>query len=356
MRGLGSVTKRLELGMVRGWIMAKKFDDRSTASDKVLRLFRILLSSDQRWFLYDLTKKLNCSTQTVTRLAEVIEREIGANLETGKDGRFRWYRLTPKAQPGHLPLEVRELRYLAICRDLAEPYLPAQLFMAFDRDLRRLALFLCDESNFPQPNKPFAFFSKGYIDYTLFFDEIDRIAQAIDEKMVLQLDYKALGADEVKHYLFAPHRIAGVNGALYVLGAVVNPDLSFSFRSSFAIHRINKVTLSGERFAVALTELDDRFYGLPWHEPRTFVIHFKAGKSTDYVRERMWTKNQRLRDLANGDLELELTTTAEAELLAWVRSFGSEAQLIAKVPEPLMLLKQDEVTTADVITPTQGED
>ena len=174
--------------------------------------------------------------------------------------------------------------------------------------------------------------------------------------MVLQLDYKALGADEVKHYLFAPHRIAGVNGALYVLGAVVNPDLSFSFRSSFAIHRINKVTLSGERFAVALTELDDRFYGLPWHEPRTFVIHFKAGKSADYVRERMWTKNQRLRDLANGDLELELTTTAEAELLAWVRSFGSEAQLIAKVPEPLMLLKQDEVTTADVITPTQGED
>ena len=336
--------------------MAKKFDDRSTASDKVLRLFRILLSSDQRWFLFDLTKRLNCSTQTVTRLAEVIERELGSNLETGKDGRFRRYRLVPKARPGRLQLNVRELRYLEICRDLAEPYLPAQLLMATERDVRRLALFLCDESNFPQPNKPFAFFSRGYIDYTLFFSEIDLIAQAIDERMVLQLEYKALGADEVKHYLFAPYRIAGVNGALYVLGAVVNPDLSFSFRSSFAIHRINKVTPSGQHFTFALTEVDDRFYGLPWHEPRTFVIHFKAGKSADYVRERIWTKNQRLRDLANGDLELELTTTAESELLAWVRSFGSEAQLIAKVQEPLMLLKQDEVTTADVITPTQGED
>ena len=333
--------------------MAKKFDDRSTASDKLLRLFRILLSSDQRWFLYDLTKKLNCSTQTVTRLAEVIEREIGANLETGKDGRFRWYRLTPKAQPGHLPLEVRELRYLAICRDLAEPYLPAQLFMALDRDLRRLALFLCDESNFPQPGKPFAFFSKGFIDYTLFFSEIDLIAQAIDERMVLQLEYKALGADEVKHYLFAPYRIAGVNGALYVLGAVVNPDLSFSFRSSFAIHRINKVTPSGEHFTFELTEVDDRFYGLPWHEPRTFVIRFKAGHSADYVRERIWAKNQRLRDLANGDLELELTTTAETELLAWIRSFGAEAQLISKEQETLTLLKQDEVPDACTTTPYQ---
>lgn len=336
--------------------MAKKFDDSSTASDKVLRLFRILLSSDQRWFLFDLTKRLNCSTQTVTRLAEVIERELGSNLETGKDGRFRWYRLVPKARPGRLQLNVRELRYLEICRDLAEPYLPAQLLMATERDVRRLALFLCDESNFPQPNKPFAFFSRGYIDYSLFFAEIDLIAQAIDEKQVLQLDYKELGSNTVKHHLFAPQRIAGINGALYVLGATVNPDLSFHVRSSYAIHRINKVTPSGQHFTFALTEVDDRFYGLPWHEPHTFVIHFKAGKSADYVRERIWTKNQRLRDLANGDLELELTTTAESELLAWVRSFGSEAQLIAKVQEPLMLLKQDEVTTADVITPTQGED
>ena len=325
--------------------MAKKFDDRSTASDKVLRLFRILLSSDQRWFLYDLTKKLNCSTQTVTRLAEVIERELGANLETGKDGRFRWYRLMPKARPGRLQLNVRELRYLEICLDLAEPYLPTQLLMATERDLRRLSLFLCDESNFPQPNKPFAFFSKGYIDYTLFFDEIDLMAQAIDEKMVLQLDYKDLGSNTVKRHLFAPHRIAGIHGALYVLGAVVNPDLSFRFRSSYAIHRINKVALSGEHFTFALTDVDDRFYGLPWHEPRTFVIRFKAGHTADYVRERIWTKNQRLRDLANGDLELELTTTAEPELLAWIRSFGADAQLISKEQETLTLLKQDEVPT-----------
>ena len=36
-----------------------------------------------------------------------------------------------------------------------------------------------------------------------------------------------------------------------------------------------------------------------------------------------------MRNMANGDLELELTTTAEPELLAWVRSFGTEAELIS---------------------------
>ena len=333
--------------------MAKKFDDKSTASDKVLRLFRILLSSDQRWFLFDLTKRMNCSTQTVTRLAEVIERELGANLETGKEGKFRWYRLVPKTRPGRLQLNIRELRYLEICRDLAEPYLPAQLLIATERDVRRLSLFLCDESNFPQPNKPFAFFSKGYIDYTLFLDEIDLIAQAIDEKMVLQLDYKELGASTVKRNLFAPHRIAGMNGTLYVMGAKVNTDLSFNANGLYAIHRISQVTPSGDHFAFALT--DDEHFGLPGHEPRTFVIRFKAGHSADYVRERIWTKNQRLRDLANGDLELELTTTAEPELLAWMRSFGAEAQLLAKEQENLSLLKQDEVPATSIASSLQGD-
>ena len=308
--------------------MVKKDAD-STAADKVLRLFRILLSSDQRWFLFHLAEKLNCSSQTVLRLAAVIEREMGESLQTGKEGKFRWFRLIPKAHAGRLQLNVRELRYLEICRDLAEPYLPTQMLQSTDRDLRKLALFLCDESNFPRHERPFAFFSKGYIDYTPHFDNIELITQAINERMVLKLDYKASGDHEVKRHLFAPHRIAGMNGALYVLGAAVNPDLSFRFKSFYAIHRIKKVSLSGDHFKFTITDAEDDLFGLPWHEPRTFIIHFKAGKSADYVRERTWSKSQRMRNMANGDLELELTTTAEPELLAWVRSFGTEAELIS---------------------------
>lgn len=85
---------------------------------------------------------------------------------------------------------------------------------------------------------------------------------------------------------------------------------------------------------------------MPWHEPRTFVIHFKAGKSADYVRERIWTKNQQMHDLPNGDLELELTTTAEPELLAWVRSFGTEAQLVTHSQKPALGLIQNQVVVS----------
>ena len=130
-------------------------------------------------------------------------------------------------------------------------------------------------------------------------------------------------------HLFAPSVIAGMNGALYVLGVEVNSkDKSAGDICFFAIHRITKVTSTGKQYRFAMPQIEFDQYGLPWHEPRTYVIHFKAGKTAEWVQERVWSKNQVMRTLDNGDLELQLTTTAEPELLSWVRSFGSEAELV----------------------------
>lgn len=120
-----------------------------------------------------------------------------------------------------------------------------------------------------------------------------------------------------------------MNGALYVLGVEVNSkDKSAGDICFFAIHRITKVTSTGKQYRFAMPQIEFDQYGLPWHEPRTYVIHFKAGKTAEWVQERVWSKNQVMRTLDNGDLELQLTTTAEPELLSWVRSFGSEAELV----------------------------
>ena len=307
--------------------MIKKDADSSSA-DKVLKLFRILLSSDKRFYLYELAEKLVCSSQTVIRLINVIEREVGENLQVGKEGKYRWYRLIPKVRPGRLQLSDCHLRYLEICRDLSEPYLPTQVQHTVDKDLFNLSLLLSDDAAFPRNKHKFGFFSKGYIDYTPFFDTIEELLNAAQEKRVLKLIYKASGAGDPKEHLFVPHRLAGMSGALYVLGADVNPDLSLRFTSLYAVQRIRKLSLTGQQVQFEIKDTDFASFGLPWHEPRTFRILFKAGKSADYVRERIWARHQQMIEHQDGQLELIITTNAEPELLAWVRSFGDEAQLL----------------------------
>ena len=79
-----------------------KFDEDSTFGSKLLKLFRILLADQRKHYLKDLKESLNCSSQTVLRLMSEIERELGSNLEMGKNGRLRWYRLAPQNKTGRL--------------------------------------------------------------------------------------------------------------------------------------------------------------------------------------------------------------------------------------------------------------
>lgn len=120
-----------------------------------------------------------------------------------------------------------------------------------------------------------------------------------------------------------------MNGALYAIGAGVTEDfISVKYFTNFAIHRIQNVILTERRFDVVMPEFAPMAFGLPWHEPRTFRIGFKPGKVADYARERTWADQQRLEDLSDGGLVLEITTRSKPELMAWVRSFGDDANFL----------------------------
>ena len=129
-----------------------------------------------------------------------------------------------------------------------------------------------------------------------------------------------------------------MNGAIYALGSDLEDDeLTVRRIVSLAVHRIQDVVLTDQVSTAAVPEPSPGMFGLPWHEPRRFRIRFAAGRVADYVRERIWADEQRLEDLPDGGVLLEITTCSEPELHAWVRSFGDSAELL------------------DAETPAQGE-
>ncbi len=310
--------------------MGQKMDKDSTATDKVLRLFRLLLSSDKQWYLPELADHLNCSPQTVLRLSESIEREMGESLQTGKDGKYRWYRLVPKSRPGRLALPKEELRLLEICQDLTEPFLLKSSLDVAEQDLQKLALLLSDEGAASQLHKKFVFCDKGYIDYQPYTATMEQLSRAISDKVVLDLEFTSLQQKKTIHYLWAPQVISAMNGALYVFGCELKPDLSVKERRFVAIHRITNLVWRDEHFSLPSTELDYKKLVLPWDKLRTYVIRFKPGKVAEYVRERTWASCEHKRDLDDGGLELEITTNNSADLHNWVQRFAPDATLVSE--------------------------
>ena len=312
--------------------MPRKIDPDSTPGVKLLRMFQKLMLDGRRHFQTDLAEWLQCSPQTIIRLAAEIESVIGINLESGLSQRRRWYQIRTVSS-NRLGLNFEEVRYLSICRDMATAILPKQVKSRVDDTIFSLSLLLSDQDYARREDcqgRQVSFFSKGRIDYSPHFETIEKLQEATQHKKICMVLYRASGRAEAQEYRFAPGQIVSQNNAFYVLGAKVTDDYAGIQRlTNLAIHRIAQVTLTDRKFTFDLPEAQSGTFGLPHHEPRTFRVKFKAGPVTDYVRERTWSSHQTITDLPNGALILELQSCSEPELMSWVRSFGDKASCIA---------------------------
>jgi len=312
--------------------MPPKKDPDATPGIKLLRMFRKLMLDGRYHFQIELAEELQCSSQTIIRLAAEIESVIGINLESGVKDRRRWYQIRTISR-SRLGLDFEELRYLSICRDLAAVSLPEPVLKRIDASIFNLSVLMADRdfaNRQEVQHQQFAFFSKGRIDYTPFQESIEKLVDAKESQRVCLVRYKALGKQNEKEHRFVPSQIVSMNNTLYVLGA----SLTDNFKEvrhyiNLAIHRVTDVTLTEKVFAASIPQASPASFGLPWHEPKTFRIQFMKGKAADYVRERIWADEQSIKEQKSGGLILELTTTSEPELMAWVRSFGEDAECIA---------------------------
>lgn len=307
--------------------MPPKLDQDTSPSVKMLRVFRKLLLNGQRHYQTDLASEFQCSPQTIIRIMNDIESVIGINFESGLDNRRKWYRIKSKTPLG-INMQYEELRYLSVCRDLAGATLPRQILSRVDDTIFNLSLHLSELGRTGPKTPQLHFYSKGRIDYTPFFGIIDTLIKAIEEKRVCLLLYKAAGKSCEREHLFAPHCLVSMNQAIYLLGAILE-DGEVKHFTNLAVHRIRECEMLDERFAIDFPDSTRNFFGLPWHEPKKYRIHFNAGKAANYISERIWSDAQKMIPQEDGSLILEIITRSGEELLSWIRSFGDEARLLS---------------------------
>ncbi|MDG5497908.1 WYL domain-containing protein [Niveispirillum sp. BGYR6] len=299
--------------------------------DKLLVLYQRLTLGHRKHFQGDLARDLGCSPQTVARLIGVVERHLGKDveIESGLEGRRRYYRLRSLTQAKTFGFSFEELDYLALCREIGASFLPAAIAERIDQSLMSLALQLAEGQQRHSPRGGIYFRPKGCIDYGPHLPTISTLRQAIENRQVCAVHYRAQGRGDVRLHRYAPGRILATNGTLYVQGyRLADGSLLADRTTTFSLHRIVTVDLTGEYFRFNAADATARAFGLDWHDPRRFQVRV-AAPVADYVRDRMWSEDQVIRDQDDGGIILTVTTTSEKELHAWVSSFGGLAQVVS---------------------------
>lgn len=145
------------------------------------------------------------------------------------------------------------------------------------------------------------------------------------------LTYFSKSSGRTKSYLVHPYRLAYAQGGLYLLAQV--PE--YGEVRTFAVERIEEISLLEERFAPVEDLPDDAFqHSLGVHSgpPEKVTIEFEPAVA-DYVRAREWHQSQTWSDGGNGRQLLDLNVCVDQALRSWILSFGPFARVVA--PESL---------------------
>lgn len=307
---------------------------------RLIQLHIFLATSQKAHSLHRLSTVFKCSRQTILRSLEQLESANLLHVESWREGRQKLVR--GKAVKGDQDFDINPngLRHLLLCRDLVQHLMPSSLREEL-KSADRAASSLFGDA--PTKSSHGESFGKGLIDYGPFRGHIDTIQQAMQSGTLCKLHYAARHSATPKAYVAAPLSILAYREALYFRCAVCSARGTHieDVPRTFAIQRIRRIELL-DRPAPALPDFPKlENFGFPIHEPMKVRVTFTP-EAADYVRERRWSADQRIRNRKGGGILLTFTSTSRREILSWVLSFGDDAELI----EPKGLREELKLTTS----------
>ena len=168
---------------------------------------------------------------------------------------------------------------------------------------------------------------RGVKDYGALGPTLLRLLEAIVNSRRCKLEYTSPGRARPRRFPYDPYRLLAVQGGLYCVGKVP----AYENFVTLAVDRIRSLELGEESFTVDPAFDPKRYeteaFGVAWEKPMTVVVRFSADQAP-YVRERQWHPTQRLRELADGRVELTLRAGGAFEIIRWVLGWGDAAEVV----------------------------
>ena len=298
---------------------------------RLVQLYILLMSTGHPFSLTRLSNMLSCSRQTILRMIEQINLIPQVECNTWLDKNERFFQIVVQSPEASLVFNADTLRHLTLCRDIVAHLLPEafkkELHNTLDAATDELSGRIAKSSSFAEP------WVKGHIDYTPYQVVIEDIQNAMTGRRLCRVLYQSRSSGERMKYLVAPLLIIAYREALYLHCRLYNtPTQPTDKFRTLAIHRIKTLRMEAATYADMPDKKHIPDFGFPFHEPIQIKVAFWGGAAS-YVEERNWSPGQRITKRKDGALVLTFMATSRIEVIAWVLSFGPDAEILE--PEDL---------------------
>lgn len=313
--------------------MPAKFDLYKSYGEKLIGLFVRLLFSGERHSLTELSKRLDCSKQTVLRLIDNIRKSYGVNIEETKEGNRSFYRIRkPAASLGKIPITEAELQSLLMCKSFTQHLVGKKLYEEATQAILKSKAALADGQHIGECH--FTAFRPGTIDYTPQHQIFHTLIEAMEKQKICKITYQALHSHAAKTYYIKPIKLFSHHDAIYLHAQKAKepgkPYRAPKYDPLLAVHRIKDIDMTGITFDPGKFDFEKSFnqqFGVIKDDIIDVEVLF-TGWAAAYVSERIWSPDQKIIKKGKNKIILKFTASSETEMISWLLSFGEEATLI----------------------------
>lgn len=184
---------------------------------------------------------------------------------------------------------------------------------------------------------------QGRRDYSAAAAILSGLRRALLYQNRIELLYRAPSKKRAERYSVDPYTLVFYKGGLYLLGFAHKRKAV----RTFAVERIASLETGRERFDLPHDyRPEERFrgaFGIVDEEPFHVRVKF-APQIAHAISGRSWHPSQKLRKTGDGGAELSFSAGGRLEILSWLLSYGSMAELL----EPQELRQELARTTAEM--------
>lgn len=308
---------------------------------KLLRALE-LFSKPEGTTIEEISEHLDIDRRSVYRVINVIE-DLGfpiydEEIPFEKRKRYRleetYLKKLPNMKLPDIKLSISEIMSLYLLKSEAVLYRGSEIEKHINSAFEKISLFV-PKNLFTQLKKISALFvpsSKFAKDYSGKEKIIEQLMDAMLEKRTCYVKYHSFYEDKVKNFKIDPLHFFENAGGLYIFVKAT----TFGDILTLAVERIHEITDSGSSFEYPKDfnpeELLESAFDIVYGDPMDVKIWFSANQAR-YIKERIWSKTQKIEDQEDGSIILSMKTSGRWDIIKWVLSYGSDAKVLK--PEEL---------------------